>query len=250
MSARSDADYVYVYLPKQPPLVVWPPMSAVVTVVRNDGIVIVADRRTVLGPRTHGRGSAPIGDDAPKLSMTAGGCVWALAGHAATTEVDLRDVLSADTARDPAVAARQIRHRFDDVAERIRAGVWDEQGAPIPELFTAAHAVAVIAGVADGRPEAHLVALTVEGPAQSTVLGVGAIHVLAPPPLNMQLPLVLEPAAASASLTNTADELVEVVRRAAQAEPDLVSLDVDQAVLTLGGSAPQFTHRPMPPSES
>lgn len=233
------------YLPIQPPLVVWPPMSAVVTVVRNDGIVIVADRGTVLGPRTHGRGSAPIGDDAPKLSMTAGGCVWALAGHAATPGVDLRDVLTDDTARDPAVAARQIRHRFDDVAEQIGAGVWDEHGAPIPELFTAAHAVAVIAGVADGRPEAHLIALTVDGSAQSTVLGVGAIHVLAPPPLNLQLPLELESAAAADVLEATADQAVDVVRRSARSEPDLISVDLDQVILRVGAE-PKFDHRPMP----
>jgi hypothetical protein len=206
-------------------------MSAVVTVVREDGLVLVADRRTVSGPRTEGAGAAQVEPDAAKIGYTAGGCIWALVGHAAVAELDLRSIVEEVDSPDPAVASRQVKEAFDAQSEAIRAGAWSAEGFPASGLFAAAHTVACVLGVSGQAVEAHQIGLMVDGPAQWRPLNVGAVEVLAPSPLDTRLPVLLETALESRSLIDCAGLVAAVVREEARGMVDLVSPDFDAVIV-------------------
>lgn len=221
----------------------------VVAAVRADGIVVVADRRTVLGPQSSGSGRPLIGPEQSKLDVSADEkWVWALAGHAGVPGLDLRAGLASisRSVSDTATAATRTRRYFDQSAAQIRAGVWDPTGAPVPELMTRAHVVALIAGVRDGEPDLRLVALTDQGPSQEMALGHGTLKVLAPPTKELNPLIAAEPALSAETLDDAANIIEHVVREVAHAEPDLVSLTLDVAVIDVADGAVALRRGPVP----
>lgn len=230
------------YLPAPPVLVLWPSVTAVAIVVRDDGIVLTADRGTVIDPTRTPEGSVLPGPDASKVGVTAGGCVWGLAGHAATSAVDLRSIVAATSDHSPAAAATAVRRQFNGVADAIRQGAWCESTFLQAEMSTVVHSVAVIVGVLDGRPEAHLVGLTVNGPCTGALIGGGAVVVLAPQSVTADLVSAGEAALLAAGSAAAAELMRSAIVTAATFEPELISPHLDQVTVTERGPSPIVTY--------
>lgn len=227
------------YLRPPPRFVVWPPMSAVTVVSRPDAIVVTADRGSVAGPALSPSGTALPGEKGSKMGVTAGGCVWALAGHGAAPGADLRELLAELRSPDPRQAAADAAVAFDGAAGAIRAGAWDPP-SDMPGLTTPVLAVAVIAGVHDGRPEVFQVGLPAEGRSASVPALWGSV-VLAPEEVRPALAAAAEEAERAATREEALGVMRSGIREAAVAQPAYISLHLDEAVFAPGAASAVVT---------
>ena len=155
--------------------------------------------------------------------------MWALAGHGAAPGADLRELLAELRSPDPRQAAADAALAFDGAADAIRAGAWDPP-SEVPDFTTPVLAVAVIAGVHEGQPEAFQVGLLPEGRSVSVPVVWGSV-VLAPEDVRPAIVAAAEEAERAATCEEALTLMRSAIREAAVAKPAYISLHVDEALV-------------------
>lgn len=216
--------FVYTIPPELTP-VLSAPVSAVAAVVRDDGIVLAADR-AVVGVDLDGK--LTMLPDAPKLFAGQAAAV-AMAGHAAYSAgdelVDLRVLVAqaTDAASSPGGVAAIVHDIFSAHSALVRAVA---EPFPVPDADVEALTIALVTGVGPAGLELWVACLTESGPGFSQTVRSTSVA-LAPPGVRDLLAGAAEEAQRAATLDAAVDVLAEGFLACSTADPILVSGDID-----------------------